>query len=397
MPSTPTVAPVETSVTFERIRQRTVELGLLRSEDWDKALAACGESENLLRLVKQLQRLDAPWTEPDGRRVPLLTEFQGRKIVEGKAEELRIGEYVVRDFLGSGGMGHVYKVRDAKNSRDAALKILKKLSAGFIDEGACGRFLREAKVLERLNHANYTTFYGSGSHNGAPFIVMEYLEGQTVDAMVKEGLPLGDHAPIPWSVEATAIIAEALAHAHANGIVHRDIKPANIMVTRDGRLKLLDLGIARLSDLQDDDSAKEMARLTQQGVGLGTPEYMAPEQWKDAANVTPATDVYSLGCTLFFMLTGSPPFRGSLTELMMAHMKSQPPSIRDIRPDVPRRLDAIMRKMLASSPAKRYRTATELKKALLSSGKQPFPWAITVLLLLAAALSGLAAWWFLLR
>lgn len=369
----------------QNIGSRLVDIGVLREADWESAIKAVGEDAEVDSLLHHIERIRRPG--PSGDDEPLLTHFQTDLILAEQWDELHYGEFVIRDRIGRGGMGEVFRGRSPDGKLDVAVKVLTKVSRELRDEDAHRRFLREARLLERLNHANFTTYYGSGEHHGDPYIVMEYLEGKTIDGIVRDGLAANEKTPIPWTIDAAMIIASALDHAHKNNVIHRDIKPSNIMVTRDGKLKLVDLGIGRLVGMASEDNATINAPLTQQGTGLGTPEYMAPEQWRDATQVTPATDIYSLGCTFFFLLAARPPFQGSLIELMKAHALGPPPSIRQYRSEVPRKLDKVLQKMMATKPEDRYTSAADLADDLSKCQTPDFPWkaiaAAAALVLLA--------------
>lgn len=375
---------------LEQLGRRLIDAAIMTESEWRLGLKEAGPDASIEELFHRLERIKRPG--PSGEDEPIVTPYQTDLILAEQIEELRIGEYVIRERIGRGGMGEVFRGRSLDNKLDVAIKILTRVSRELRDEDAHKRFLREARLLERLNHANFTEYYGSGEHHGDPYIVMEFLQGKTIDGIVRDGLAANEKTPVPWTVDAAMIIADALDHAHKNNVIHRDIKPSNIMVTREGKLKLVDLGIGRLVGLASEENATINAPLTQQGTGLGTPEYMAPEQWKDATQVTPATDIYSLGCTFFFLLAARPPYQGSLIELMKSHSLGPPPSIREYRRDVPRKLDRVLRKMMATNPADRYTSAAELVRDLGTCQTKEVPWLSIIVGVAGVILLAVLAW-----
>ena len=267
-----------------------------------------------------------------------------------------LGPYELLEKLGQGGMGVVFKARHTRLDKIVAIKMLAKQIAD--DPEVLDRFSREMKAAGALEHANVVRALDADEHEGTHYLVMEYIEGQNLMELVKQRGPLAI-ADACWLVRQAAL---ALAHAHERGLVHRDIKPSNLMLTKQGQLKVLDLGLARLVENTWAQS------LTASGDSLGTPDYMAPEQWADARRVDHRTDLYALGCTLYCLLVGRPPFGGeqyrSPANKMTAHMQSPVQNLRDERSDVPEALARLCYRLLEKSPENRTASADELAREL---------------------------------
>ena len=350
------------------LKTQLIELGILSKRQWEEGIRDLGSLNNPMApmtVLNHFREATAPDGLETGRPGPLLTEYQTKQILEGEAEGLRLKHYLILDQIGKGGMGEVFKVRNLHLNRIEAVKTVLFAESTTTSFGSSSpihaRFKREAQVLARLKHPHITTVYDADNHGSIDFITMEYVRGEDLKQLVGDS-----EEPVPfwWALERIIAVADALRHAHENDIIHRDIKPNNIMIAEGGDVKVLDMGLARLRSVvrPDDDVGDE---LTQQGTRFGTPTVMPPEQWFDATDVTPATDVYSLGCTFFYVLAGRMPFVAKNTnELMFAHLNDKPPKISKFRPDVPKELDAILEKTLAKKPEDRYATCTELIEAL---------------------------------
>jgi eukaryotic-like serine/threonine-protein kinase len=264
--------------------------------------------------------------------------------------QLISGRYRLEAVLGRGGMATVWRGVDERLGRPIAVKLLDR--ADTADPAMLQRFDREARTAGGLTHPNIVAVYDVGSDNGVPYLVMELIDGTSVAALLAGGL-----LPVHQAVDVARQVCDALAVAHARGVVHRDIKPANILLTSDGTVKVCDFGIARLIHQQQTD-------LTAPHTAIGTSAYMAPEQASGAA-VDARTDLYSLGCVLCAMLTGHPPFAGDnpLT-IMWQHQHQPAPSVASLRSDTPADLDTLITRLLAKNPADRPATATEVRDRL---------------------------------
>jgi serine/threonine protein kinase len=293
-----------------------------------------------------------------------LTPFQAAAVAGG--QQLVIGNYVVLGKIGEGGMGQVFKAKHRRMERVVALKVLP--SAVSQDERAVQRFQREVKAVARLSHPNIVTAYDADECNGVHFLVMEFVEGCDLASLVQQQGPL----PIDQAVDCIVQAARGLEYAHRQGIIHRDIKPANLLVSGrvvsgDHQVKVLDLGLARFAAAADGPAAvpETDTGLTHSGWVLGTADYMAPEQALNAKQADHRADVYSLGCSLYWLLTGRPLYAGqTVVEKIVAHREQPIPSVRPARADVPEDLEAIFRKMVAKDPADRYQSMTEVLAAL---------------------------------
>jgi serine/threonine-protein kinase len=293
-----------------------------------------------------------------------LTTYQAITICQGRQRPLVLGEYVILDELGAGGMGVVYKARHRPMGRLVAIKVLtaESLQAPEVVE----RFQREMKAAARLSHPNIVSAFDAGQYAGLHYLAMEYVEGKDLGRVLADQGPL----PFPQALECIIQAAKGLEYAHAMGLVHRDIKPSNLLLSKDGQIKILDLGLARLREAIAPD-VSTAAQLTQAGQVMGTVDYMSPEQAQDSHRADERSDIYSLGCTLYRLLIGEPPYRGdTLMNRMLAHLRSPIPSISARRGDVPSSLDQAFRRMVAKQPADRQQSMgqviAELKACLRS-------------------------------
>jgi serine/threonine-protein kinase len=263
----------------------------------------------------------------------------------------RVGDYEVLEVLGSGGMGRVYKVRSVISDRVEAMKVVLPDLDG--DAELADRFMREIKLQASLDHPNIAALHTALRLDNQLLMLTEYVEGVTVEAALRSG-----RIPIDKAIDYTAQVLSALSYAHARGVVHRDIKPANMMVTPSGVVKLMDFGIARM--VAD-------RKLTQTGSTVGSLYYMSPEQIQGAADLDPRSDLYSLGISLYEMVTGARPFQGdSEYSIMTAHLETNPPAPIQLDPNLPPALSEIILMSLEKDPAQRFQTADAFRAALLS-------------------------------
>jgi serine/threonine-protein kinase len=266
-----------------------------------------------------------------------------------------IGRFEIRRSLGAGGMGEIFESYDTDLQRTVAIKVL--ASKHIEDESMKQRFFREAQMASQLNHPNIATIHEIGEAAGNPYIVMEYVEGQTVAERLESGpLSLGEIVDI--GIQA----AEALAEAHERGVVHRDIKSSNIMITPRGKVKVLDFGLAKPLPVL---SRRSKSRLTESGVLLGTVSYMSPEQATAQADVTHLTDIFSLGVVLYEITTGRLPFDGeTYFQTIEAIKKRAPAPIKKHRKDAPDALAAVIERMLRKDPEDRCQSAADVARDL---------------------------------
>lgn len=285
----------------------------------------------------------------------LLTRFQTEQLLKGKFRGFNIGKYRVLDRIGAGGMGQVFLAEHPQLGRRAAIKVLPTDRAS--DPALLARFLREAQAAASLDHPNIVRAFDVDEDNGLHFLVMEYVDGEDLYHMIKKGGPL----PVSKACDFIRQAAEGLQHAHEAGLIHRDVKPSNILVDKAGVAKLLDLGLARFTE----EGGDHITRRYDGNNVLGTADYVAPEQTRDSHEVDQRCDVYALGGTLYFLLTGHAPFpNGSPAEKMIAHRSQQPKSVREIRPEVPPGMALVIDKMLEKNPDQRYQSARAAADAL---------------------------------
>ncbi len=287
----------------------------------------------------------------------VLTAFQAKAVLQRRFADLRMGNYDILDKLGVGGMGTVFKARHRRMKRLVALKVL--TTAAAQSAAFTQRFQREVETIAKLHHPNVVMAFDADEAELGPFLIMEFVDGRDLAIDVERGGPLAVADAVDCIVQA----ARGLECAHGLGIVHRDIKPSNLLRDTHGVVKVADLGLARLNGPSGDSA--ENSSLTQAGSVLGTIDYMAPEQAVDSASVDARVDIYSLGCTLYFLLAGRAPFQaGSIMALLLKHREAEIPSLMAIRPDVPPELDKAYRRMVAKKPQDRFSTMHELIVAL---------------------------------
>lgn len=266
----------------------------------------------------------------------------------------QLGHFQLEEFIGGGGMGVVFRATDTMLGRTVAVKVV---SRDHTTEDARRRFRNEAQSAARLDHPNIARVYYVGEDKGWNYIVFEYIEGVNVRDLITHNGPLSLEEAFSYVLQ----IAEALEHASQRDVTHRDIKPSNILIMADGRAKLVDMGLARLQRVES--STED---LTASGVTLGTFDYISPEQARDPRNTDVRSDLYSLGCTFFFMLTGLPPFPdGTVLQKLLSHSSDTPPQLQDYRPDVDEEVSRLITKLLAKQPEQRCQSPRELIGELL--------------------------------
>ncbi|MDR2115435.1 MAG: serine/threonine protein kinase [Planctomycetaceae bacterium] len=306
--------------------------------------------------ISELPISEQPKSESDENVTVLTPEIFASGIIPTGT---MLGHFMINSFIGGGGMGRVYLATDTALDRKVAVKVLPRQRAN--DLGTVARFMNEAKSAARLNHEHIAQVYFAGEQSGIPYIAFEYVEGTNVRSMVEEY----DAFPLPQALNYLIQISHALSHAADHGVVHRDVKPSNILITREGRAKLIDMGLARLLDPSE---SKE--DLTASGVTLGTFDYISPEQARDPRNADIRSDIYSLGCTFFFMLSGRPPFpEGTVLQKLLQHQGDEPPDIRVFQPNIPAEVALLIQKMMAKDPRQRFQTPAALIESLVNVAK----------------------------
>ena len=262
----------------------------------------------------------------------------------GTLQGSTLGRYMLLEKIGRGGMGEVYKARDDRMGRVVAVKVLS--HATIISDEALARFRREVRTAAQLCHPNIVTAYDADEADGVHFLVMEYVEGTDLDWLVKDRGPL----PVAQAIDYLLQAASALQYAHDKGIIHRDIKPSNLLVDRNNQVKVLDMGLARCEP--PTAAATSLADgLTCAGQIMGSLDYLAPEQAVDPDTADGRADIYSLGCTFFYLLTGEPIYHGeTVLKAVVAHREQSIPRLGDFRNDVPEPIEALSARWSPSRP-----------------------------------------------
>jgi serine/threonine-protein kinase len=338
--------------------------------------------------LEEVKRLQTSLPDPKALARELLrrgwlTAFQANHLLKGTGRDLLFGSYILLERLGEGGMGQVFKAKDRKLGRIVALKVVRKERLG--NPAAGKRFFREIRAVAQLQHPNIVRALDADEVNGTYFFAMEYVNGIDLHKLVKGRGPIDVRRACDYIRQA----ALGLQHAFERGLVHRDIKPHNLLLslaqspapaTKEGAspktiklgtgdygvIKILDLGLARID--VDGDEAGTSSSMTQEGVIMGTPDYIAPEQGTDAHNVDTRADLYSLGCTLYFLIAGQVPFPGgTLMEKLLKHQQQAPTPLRSLRSDVPPQVEAVVTRLLAKPPEQRYQTPAELALAIAAA------------------------------
>lgn len=316
------------------------------------------EPEQIDELVGDLQaRFPAPPALADELvRRGWLSPYQVLQLSENQGERLLVGQYLLIDRIGAGGMGEVFKARHRQLGRVVALKVLRKERGA--QAVAVARFQREIRAVAKLSHPNVVRAYDAGEVGGQLFYTMEFVEGANLFQQVKRSGPL----PVGLACEYARQAALGLQHAYESGVVHRDVKPSNLLVSPDGFVKILDMGLATLQESPTAAGGRVLTRLKV----VGTPDYIAPEQARDSHAVDIRSDLYSLGCTLYYLLAGRPPFAGGKTpqEKMLQHQHEEHVPIETVRPEVPPGVRAVLRRLITRDVRARFQTPAELAAAL---------------------------------
>jgi serine/threonine protein kinase len=323
------------------------------------------------RLDEFLRRLDATRTLPTDPaqlaercvNAGLLTFFQVEQLLQGKWRGFSIGKYKVLERIGFGGMGQVYLCEHERMRRRVAVKVLPTTGQ---EPGALERFEREARAAAAVDHPNIVRAFDIDQDGKLHFLVMEYVDGPTLYDLVRQSGPMEITRACHYIRQA----ALGLHHAHEAGLVHRDIKPSNILVDRQGLVKVLDLGLARFRY----DHLDSITKRYDDNHVLGTADYVAPEQTHDSHNVDGRADVYGLGCTFYFVLTGRPPFpEGTPTEKLLWHRNRRPEPVQSLRRDLPIGVAVIVEKMMAKQKEQRFQTPLEAAHALAPWTQEAVP------------------------
>jgi serine/threonine-protein kinase len=301
----------------------------------------------------------------------LLTRFQAAQLLAGRSSGFLLGQYRILDSIGQGGMGHVFKAEHRTLNRLVALKVLapRLLRTARAQE----LFLHEVRAAARLLHPNIVTAFDANQEGRRTYLVMEYVAGPNLQQLVRSRGP----RPLGEACEYVRQVAEGLRYAHLKGMVHRDIKPANLLLQTEALaaaasqpavapvVKISDFGLVRLTEPGAKGDGEPAAGEAHRGVLMGTPDYVAPEQARDGRQADARSDLYSLGCTFFFLLTGRPPFAGGNTlEKLVRHATEDVPPLERLRPEVPPAVAAVVRRLMAKRPEDRFPTAADLAAAL---------------------------------
>jgi len=297
----------------------------------------------------------------------LITKFQAEMLLAGRTGGFQLGQYRILDQLGQGGMGRVFKAIHQTMHRVVALKVV--TSQLVKTEQGRQLFMREVRAAACLMHPNIVTAYDANQIGDRHYMVMEFVDGPNLEQLVGQKGPL----PVGQTCDFIRQAAIGLQFALENHMVHRDIKPANLLVQRAGGrardsqcvVKILDFGLARLHQRNSEEEPGSNTILTKENLVMGTPDYLSPEQARDLHKVDIRSDLYSLGCTFFFLLTGQVPFPGGSTlEKLVRHGTEEVRSVESLRPDIPPPVAAIVHRLLAKQPAERFQTPAELASAL---------------------------------
>lgn len=295
----------------------------------------------------------------------LVTRFQAKHMLAGRHRALMLGRYKLVDQIGKGGTGVVFLAEHCQLKRRVAIKVM---PSDRCSKESVERFYREARAVASLNHPNIIRGHDVNQDGKIHYMVMEYVDGTSLKDLVERRGALPPREAAGYIVQ----VASGLQHAHERGLIHRDIKPANLLLDKTGVVKILDMGLVLFFKEGDDTLTQDLSR----GAVLGTADYLSPEQALDCHEVDIRSDIYSLGATFYTLLTGRPPFHASkVTQKLIDHQIKEPPSLNDLRKDVPRELAELVAKMMAKKPEQRFQTPADVIEAVLpwTRADQPVP------------------------
>jgi serine/threonine protein kinase len=334
-----------------RYGQLAIEGRLITPDQFDVAMdLAKGSKRPLADVLVEAGNIDAQTADRLSKALKRILKDERARSEGGVHVKKQIGGYRLVKRIGEGGMGEVYLAEQLSMHRTVAIKILHQKWAD--DEEFRKRFLLEARAAGKLSHPNIIQVFDVGKYQGLYYFSMEYIDGVTVDDLIRHEGPIG----LDKVIDITLQVCEALGYLSQQGIVHRDIKPANIMVMKDGTVKLADFGFIQQAVVDHE--------LMQEGTTIGTPDYISPEQARGERDLDVRSDIYSLGASVFHMLAGKTMFKGTCSSVMRAHIDAQPPDLKSLRGDVPERLVEIVTRMTAKSPIDRQQSPDEVQKDL---------------------------------
>lgn len=317
-------------------------------------LLKAAQLDELVRIL-QPRHSDTPGLAKDLVRRGWLTVYQANQLFQAQGQQLILGPYQITDYLGKGGVSQVFKAWHTGRNCVVALKVI---NAELLEKPeAVARFQREMHIVTQLSHPNIVQAFDDTPIGVTHFYAMEFIQGTDLNKLVQLNGPLA----IEQAADVVRQVARGLEHAHEKGLVHRDIKPANVVRIADSNLvKILDMGLTRL---RSNPGGAEV--LTVQGAMMGSPDFVSPEQARDARSVDHRADLYSLGCTFYYLLTGKVPFAGSsVLEKIGKHLHAPVPEVKAARPDVPPALSALTAKLMAKKADERFQTAAEVAAAV---------------------------------
>jgi serine/threonine-protein kinase len=346
--------PETSEISSEAFLHQIREFQVIAEAPLQKALKALAPNSNAKSVATHLLQSG------------ILTRFQGSRLLQGQGASLRMGQYLILEELGRGGMGRVFRAEHTAMGRIVALKVL--ASDLVNSQRAKEFFLREVRAASRLNHPNIVTAFDANEVNGIHILVMELVQGPNLEHLVRERGPL----PISVACEYARQVATGLDHATEHGMVHRDIKPSNLLLrpdatpTRPGLVKISDFGLARLAPIRHEGTPSSHGTImVEANTIIGTPDYLAPEQARSLHQADIRSDIYSLGCTLYFLLTGKVPYPGTKgLEKIIKHSTDPIPNPSALVAGIPPIIDSIVGRMMAKEPADRYQTPREVATAL---------------------------------